>query len=314
MADVSVLVQILWTGLATSTYYVLFAIAFALTLKVVQLWNFAQAGIMGLAFYAMYAGFGRLRMPVWLGVAFGLAVAGAATIALEVWGFRVLRRRQSGSLTFFIFTLVFSEFIAYALNLLFGTEPQTLFPTILSPVRLVGSIAVTDWDLTALAVTAVLIAGLFVFLRSTKQGQFMIAVADNSELAELYGINANGAYLVAFIVAAVFVTFGMYLFSTRASVIPNSPLELMLFAVIATILGGIGNVFGAAAAAVILALLQSFSILAISSRWQGVLVYAFLFLIILFFPRGFRLPRRLVLAGARQAPLALAGGPTASKS
>ena len=55
MFDLNVLLQIAWTSLATSTYYVLFAIAFALTLKVAQVWNFVQAGIMGVAFYAMFA-------------------------------------------------------------------------------------------------------------------------------------------------------------------------------------------------------------------------------------------------------------------
>lgn len=313
MTDVAVVVQILWTGLATSAYHVLFAIAFALTLKVARLWNFGQAGIMGLAFYAMFAGFNRFHLPIWLGLAFGLLVAVVASVALETYGFRVLRARGSASLTFFIFTLVFSEFIAYGLNLLFGTEPQTLFPSILSPVRIVGAVAVSDWDLTALAVTVTLVVALFLFLRYSRQGQFMVAVADNGELAELYGISANRAYLASLVAAAVFVTFGMYLFGTRASIIPNAPLELMLFAVIATILGGIGSVFGAAIAAVILALLQSFSILVIASRWQGVLVYAFLFLTILFFPRGFRLPRRLVLPRGWRSALALADGSTTSK-
>lgn len=312
MVEPGILVQILWTGLATSTYYALFAIAFALTLKVARLWNFAQAGIMGLAFFAMFAAFGR-GAPVWLGVAVGLVVAGAGTVALEEWGLRVLRRRRSGSLTFFIFTLVFSEFVAYTLTLVFGTEPQTLFPSILSPVRLVGGIAVSDWDLIAVGVTLLLLVALFLFLRFTPQGQFMVAVADNAELAELYGISAGRAYLASLLVAAVFVTLGMYLYGTRSSVIPNTPLELMLFAVIATILGGIGSVFGAALAAVILALLQSFSVLVVSSRWQGVLVYAFLFLVMLFFPRGFRLPRRLVLPRARRSPLALAERPSVSK-
>ena len=44
MQDTTIILQILWTSLATSTYYVLFAVAFALVLKVTRLFNFAQAG------------------------------------------------------------------------------------------------------------------------------------------------------------------------------------------------------------------------------------------------------------------------------
>ncbi len=47
-----------------------------------------------------------------------------------------------------------------------------------------------------------------------------------------------------------------------------------------------------------LGLIQSFSILVIGSRWQNLLLYGVLFVTILLFPRGVRMPRlRLLLAG-----------------
>jgi len=82
-----------------------------------------------------------------------------------------------------------------------------------------------------------------------------------------------------------------YLYGTRAQVLPETGLSLMLFAVAATIMGGIGNVPGAAIAAVILAMIQNTSILVIPSEWQGFLLYVFLFFAIVFFPNGLRLPR-----------------------
>src|SRR3546814_3014898 len=84
----------------------------------------------------------------------------------------------------------------------------------------------------------------------------------------------------------------MYLFGYRAWMVPNTPLEMMLFAVIAALLGGMGNVFGAGAAAVFLGLLRAFSILVIPSAWQSLILYAMLFITILFFPQGVRLAWR----------------------
>ena len=52
-----------------------------------------------------------------------------------------------------------------------------------------------------------------------------------------------------------------------------------------------GRVFMGALAAVILALIQSFSVLVISSRWQNLLLYGFLFVTITLFPRGISIPR-----------------------
>ena len=303
MVDTNTLLQILWTGLATATYGVLLAAAFSLVLKVVKVWNFAQAGMMGIAYYAMYVIIYKMGWPALAGVAISLAVTIAAALAMEVWGLQTFRRRKSPSLTYFIFTLVVSEFIQYLLAMIFGTEPVSLAASLMSPSVLVGGIVVSRWDLIAFGVTIVALAALYVLLKRTHYGKFMVAVADNPHLSRLYGIDVRRIYALTFVVASVLVVGAMYLFGTRASMNPNTPLEMMLFAVIAALLGGMGNVFGAAGAALVLALLRSFSILVIPSAWQGVILYALLFVTILFFPNGVKL-RRPKIGGKATAPAA----------
>ncbi|TCT04050.1 branched-chain amino acid transport system permease protein [Paralcaligenes ureilyticus] len=284
--DVSILLQIVWTGLAASTYAILFSVAFSLVLKVVKIWNFAQAGLMAVAFYGMYAAHNWLHWPLWSSVLFGLAVTISASQFMDIYGLQVLRARKSPSLTFFIFTLVVSEFLAYLLAMIFGTEPLSLTQSIMSPVEIVHGIVISHWDMKALAITAVLLLLLSIFIGRTRQGQFMAAVADNAELSKLYGISVKQAYFMTFLITAILITAGMYLFGTRASMIPSTPLEMMLFAVISTLLGGMGRIYGAAWAAVALSLIQSLSIIVIPSQWQGVILYVFLFVTILFFPQG----------------------------
>ncbi len=286
--------QLLWTGFAAAAYYCLFAVAFALVLKVNKIWNFAQAGVMVFSYYALLVAFRHWGFPLVPALAFGLCVTLAVSLALEHWAFRVFRERNSSILTLFIFTIVFSEFSVYLTELIFGTEPQTLYTSLLWPVGFYGGIAVSHWDLMAIAVTAALLAVLFVFIRFTRYGQYLIAVADNEDLAEIYGISRKRAYAVSISIAAVLVTAGMYLFGTKAALFPSTPLQhLLIFAVIATILGGIGNVFRAGVAAISLGLIQAFSILVIASKWQALLAYVLIFVVIIFFPRGFALPRNL---------------------
>lgn len=302
MIDPSILLQIIWTGLAASTYAILFAVAFSLVLKVVKVWNFAQAGIMALSFYVMYAMHVMLGLPLFLSVGVGLAATIAASVLMDSYGLQTLRERNSPNLTFFIFTLVVSEFLAYLLAMIFGTEPVALTRSIMSGVTIVNGIVISHWDLQALAVTAVLLGLLYLFTVRTRDGQFMAAVADNPELSRLYGINVKRAYVITFVIAAVLITAGMYLFGTRASMIPNTPLQMMLFAVISTLLGGMGRIFGAALAAIGLSLIQGLSIFVIPSQWQGLILYVFLFVTILFFPQGVSLQkfRQLVRLAGKQ--------------
>jgi branched-subunit amino acid ABC-type transport system permease component len=308
MTDPVILLQILWTGIAMSSYFVLFTVAFALTLKVEKLWNFAQAGLMGIAFYAMFYLLNAAHWPAWLGVGAAVVLTAAVSVAVEVWAIAVLRRRHSSGLIFFIFTLIFSQLVAFVLTLMFGTEPETLFPSVLSPVRIIGGVAVSDWDLQAIGVTLALLAVLYWLIRHTRDGQFMLAVADNDKLAEIYGISAKRAYLLSGIVAAVLICAGVYLYGTRAGVTPDVPIGLVLTAVIATLVGGLGRIFSAAIAAVGLALMQSFSILFIPAKWQALLLYFVLFFALVLFPRGIPVWRIRRAKPLPAMPVAQAGG------
>ncbi|WP_311030505.1 branched-chain amino acid ABC transporter permease [Mesorhizobium koreense] len=292
MLTPTIIAQILWTSLATSSYYVLFSLAFSLVLKINGAFNFAQAAMMTAAFYAAYTLVGILHLPGWVG--FLGAIAGSVVLAVltELLGFRLLRRRRAEQLFVFIFTLILSEFVAFLAMLIFGSFPTTIFSSLVWPVTLVGPVAVSGWDVPALASTVAAVAAVFLLLRFTKIGQAMTAVSDNAELAELYGIRQARTFLAAMIAAALLVGLGMFLYGSRAQVQPNTAIDLMIFAIAATIMGGIGNLAGTVVMAVVLGIIQNGSVLFIPSQWQGFLLYAFLFAAIIFLPNGIRLPER----------------------
>lgn len=304
--DSSILLQVLWTSIAAASFQILFTVAFALVLKVTKIWNFAQPAVMAVAFYAMYVSINRLGLPVPAACVVAFAVTALLSWGIESLAFETLRRRKSESITFFIFTFVFAQFVIYLLTLLFTTEPLFMLPNMMSPIRIVGGVVVSDWDIRSIVIAAAMTVGLWLFLRFTRIGQYMIAVADNADLAEVYGIDKRRSFLLSMLIAALFVTAAMYVFGSKLAVYPELTLHVMLFAVAATILGGIGNVFAAAIAALAISIFQQASILVIDSRWQPLLVFSILFLAIIFFPRGVRLPTRRLGDGRTGRPLAKA--------
>lgn len=260
-------------------------------LKVNQVWNFGQAGIMAVAFYTMFVCLRIAEFPLWAGIGLALIATLLAALALERWGFKVLRTRKSNTLTYFIFTITFSNFAIYLAELIFGTEPKSLTEQIISPVMLIGTVAVSHWDLTAVAVTASLVLLLYGVIYHTAIGHSLMAVSDNPDLAEAYGIDTQKMYLVSMLLAAVLLVACMYLFGTKAALFPSTPLtQLLIYSVIATLLAGMGNVFAAGLMAVLLSLIQAFSVLVIESRWQAMVAYVLIFVVILIFPKGVMLP------------------------
>ena len=175
--SLDLLAQLAWTGFASSSSYCLFALAFALVLKVNRIWNFGQAGLMIVAYFSMYVAFRHFGLPPLAGAAIGVATTIAASIALERWGFGVLRKRNSSVLTFFIFTISFAQCLIYTGELVFGTDPKTLFPSIVSPVNFVGPIVVSQWDLIRMSTAFLTVASLWIFLRHTREGKSLWVIA-----------------------------------------------------------------------------------------------------------------------------------------
>jgi branched-subunit amino acid ABC-type transport system permease component len=304
MFDPVVICQILWTSLATTSYLVLFAVAFALVLKVNGIFNFTQAAAMAVAFYTAYSCVQILRLPGWVAFVAALVMTLAVCWIIETYGFVSLRRRKASSLFVFIFTFIVSQFVSYVITLIFGTWSYTIFPSMFWQVYMLGDVAISAWDIPAMASAFAAVMGLFAFLRFTRYGQFMLAVSDKPDLAQFYGIDTRKVFLLTMLIAGALVMLGMFLFGLRSLVQPRTSLDLMLFAAVATIIGGIGNLAGAAIAAICLGIIQNASILFISSEWQSFLLYVFLFATIIFFPQGFRVTRKLKLEAAsmRKSP------------
>jgi len=287
MMDATVFLQIAWSSIAGSSFYVLVAVAFALYLKVTTYWNFAQAAQIGIAFYLLYALVRVLAWPAWAALGATFVVVAGFGLALEAWGMRVLRRRNSPHLTYFIFTFMVAQFAGFLLMLLGGTEPRSLVASLFMPGFLVAGVSVTVWDVEAIIVTLVLLGGIALLLSGTAAGERILAVSDNRQLAEFYGISAERTYMLASIVCAVPIVAGVWLFGTRTTFLPTTGLDLLLIATVATILGGVGSVIGAGVAALALGLMRGFSVFVVPSIWENALVYFALVLAVVFLPRGF---------------------------
>lgn len=292
MNDLTLYAQILWTSLANASYQLLFTVAFALVLKVQGIWNFAQPALMASSFYCMYAVIDIFGMPPFIAMLVALGFTAACAYAIEGLAFTSLRNRNSGPIAFFIFTIVLSEFVIYVLTLIFTAEPRFLLGNMNSGIHVVLGVYITSWDITSIVTAVAMVTALYFFLNYTKPGQFMIAVADNAALAETYGINKHRYFAITMVIAAVLINTATFLFGSKVAFYPELSLHMMLFAVAATIIGGIGNVFGAGLAGTLIVIMQQMSVLFVGSRWQPLLIFLILFMTIVFFPRGIRFRMR----------------------
>ena len=163
------------------------------------------------------------------------------------------------------------------------------FPALLSNTNLLGSANVefTAKDLLVLLVTVPLMVGLTWFVKRTRAGKAMRAVAQDRVAAQLMGIDVNrvigqtfllggGLAGVASVVAALYNNTIYFQMGYRAG----------MDAFTAAVLGGIGSLPGAVLGGLCIGLARAYSDQYLATRWTNVIVFAILILVLVFRPAG----------------------------
>jgi branched-chain amino acid transport system permease protein len=279
-------------GLAYAALIFLVAVGLTLIFGVLRVLNVAHG-----SFYAIGA-YTAASLGLWIAAAgispwlsfpalllSAVLVGGVLGVLIE----RVLLRRVYGREEVLQLLVTFAVFMILedVQRLVWGVRP--IFVD--TPLRLlglleVGGIVYTRYQLLLLPLGALaVLLGLRFFLRRTLQGRIIVAVTADREAAMAMGVNANRVYLLTFVLGAMFAALGGALASPTTSLVPGLGTEIIVlsFAVVAT--AGLGQVEGAAVAALLIGLGRSFAVY-LYPELQVVMPYLIMVVVLLIRPQG----------------------------
>ncbi|MGB8167002.1 MAG: branched-chain amino acid ABC transporter permease [Chthoniobacteraceae bacterium] len=288
--------QQLINGLALGAIYALIALGYTMVYGVLRFINFAHSDVLMLgAFAAFYLApvitpmLGVKSIPSALVViVLSAAICACIGMTIEFLAYRPLRKRPR--LTVLITAIGVSLFIEFTgqHEKVFGAATKS-FPTLLPKSEIVlGALHFGSNDLVVLILTAVLLAAMWFIVQRTKIGMAMRAVSFNEQAASLMGVNVNGIISFTFGLGSALAAIAGIFYSMRAPGIePLMGVQPGLRAFIAAVLGGIGNLPGAALGGVVLGLLETFfGGMPGLSNYRDAIAFAMLILILLFRPAG----------------------------
>jgi branched-chain amino acid transport system permease protein len=137
----------------------------------------------------------------------------------------------------------------------FGPTPRRILPPIQATIPLFG-IEYEVYRLFAAAVAVAALLGFFLFLNHTKLGTWMRAVRHDRDTAIAMGIPAQRIYVLTFAIGFALAAFGGVVAAPITTVDFRGGVDILPFCFMAVIIGGLGNLPGTAAAAILLALLE----------------------------------------------------------
>jgi branched-chain amino acid transport system permease protein len=212
----------------------------------------------------------------------------ALGIIIERLAYRPLRRRKGSNLAVLITAIGVSMFLENAGQLVFGADYKAfppLFPT--RDFSSAGGLHATSSQLLVFGVTAVLLVALQLIVLKTKIGTAMRAVSFNHQAASLVGINNDRIISFTFGLGSALAAAGGILYALNyPSIDPYMGVLPGLKAFVAAVLGGIGNIPGAALGGLLLGLIETFVNGSRFSTYTDAIAFAVLILILIFRPAG----------------------------
>ena len=282
-------IQQILNALGWGSIIALLAAGYTMTFGIIGLVNFAYGEVFMIGAFAAYFAVTVFNLPFWVGILAGLIGALVMGLTIERIAFKPVR--GSGMITLFITSLGASIIVKNLTLMLFdGSLKNFQVPKIYSGVYLLGDIIIFKKSIIIFLITIILCIMLVYLVKNTKLGIAMRGISYDSKISETLGVNTERTIIITFIIASLLggiagTLWGMLYGSVKADMgaIP------VVDAFIASVIGGVGNVFGAMVSGYILAIGTGIFIAYLPQELVGLkplFVWILFFIILIFKPSG----------------------------
>ncbi len=279
------LLQLVCNGLVTGCALGMVATSFSLVYSTTRIFHVAHAGVLSLGGYVTWA-LVRGGLPLLPAAALAIAAACAVGAAIQWLLYSRLERQGATHLVILIASLGLLAMIQNALSGMFTPTTLTFdFPWGSTTQRL-GGVILTRTQLLTAATGIAAYAGLLGFVKRTRLGRQIRAVASNPFLGQITRLQPQRTYVAVMAIASGVVAAPGILLGLDLGLQPYGGITLLLTATIAMIAGGVGSVTGAFVIAVAIAVLQNALLLVIPGEWSIGVTFAVFVAFMLLRPRG----------------------------
>ncbi|KAB7887975.1 branched-chain amino acid ABC transporter permease [Poseidonibacter ostreae] len=285
--------QQLINGLTVGSLYALVALGYTMVYGVMKLINFAHGDLVafsayvGLTIFTQFYGLNALSL-VNIVIVFSLTaiVVAFVGVLLERLAYRPLR--TAPRLSAVVSALGASLVIQNGIMLIWGPNME-IFPADVFPSTSwnFGGVIISFTQLVILALSAVLMVSLYIFINKTKMGTAIRATAIDQDAAKLMGINVNRIIMIIFIVGSMLGAIGgLFIGMYYRGLTFDMGWLYGLNAFIAAIIGGIGSIPGAMLGGLLLGLFNAMISGYISTEWAETFTFILLIVILIVKPTG----------------------------
>ena len=283
--------QQLANGLTIGSMFALVALGYTMVYGVMKLINFAHgdmvaaSAFVGLMVYTQVLGQTASLVGVVAIFFITAAIMACIGVTLERVAYRPLR--TAPRLSAVVSALGASLVIQNGIMLLWGPRMR-IFPELVPQVYWhVGGVIISMMQVIILVLSLILMVALYLFVEKTRMGAAIRASSLDQDAARLMGINVNSVISLIFIIgSSLGAVGGLFIALYYRGITFDMGWQYGLYAFIAAIIGGIGNIPGAMLGGMLLGLFSAFIAGYVSSTWADAFTFMLLIGILIVRPTG----------------------------
>lgn len=275
------ILQYFLSGLVVGSIYAVIALGFVTIYNITGIINFAQGEFVmlgGIIMFTLY----QLKIP--LIISFFLSLAFVVLIGALIERMAINPAKGASVITLIIITIGASISIRGIALLLWGTDPLVVPAYSEGPSMAVFGARIVRQGIWVLAITLLIVVGLYIFFDKTYTGKAVRACAINPTAARLVGISVNKMSLLSFAISGGLGASAGMIIAPITYVTYDMGVMLGLKGFVAMVIGGLSSAPGAVIGGLVLGILESLGAGLVSSGYKDAI--AFLILLIVLFIRS----------------------------
>ncbi|MCX6007592.1 MAG: branched-chain amino acid ABC transporter permease [Chloroflexi bacterium] len=240
-------------ALVTGGVYALLAVGFSLIFGVARMVNLAHTSFLMLAAYWMFYCTYRLGLDIFLSIAIALV----ATVLIGLLSYKLfIDRVREHEVTVMLITLALATCFQEIMILAFGAEFREAPTLIPGYVEIIG-VKVSYQHLLTIAVVAAVLLCMWLILAKTKLGIGIRATAQDTEVANLMGINVSRILLITMGLGSALAAIAGIVVAPLWVVYPYMWMSPLVMIMAIVVLGGLGSVKGSLIGAFIIGIVEA---------------------------------------------------------
>lgn len=280
----AILAQLLINGLIAGGTYALAAIGYSMVYGALKFINFAHGSVAMVGAYFVFGlALGRFHVPLVPAVLLSMVLTALMGAVIERVAYRPLRRAPKlAPLT----TAIAVSFVLDAVVMIVAGADIRTFSLPAQRGYEIGSIFITPVQIIIIVTSLVVMVALYVLLNRTKLGKAIRAVADDSNLAETSGMDANLVISAVFAIGSALAALAGALIGLDTNLQPTMGFNITVKAFAAVVLGGLGSVPGAIVGGFLIGIAENLGVWFIPPVWKDTIAYGILILMLFLKPSG----------------------------